>query len=118
MSVGPTMTTMAPVRVCAVAELAEDEAVLVEILGQGTVAVFFTEDSYFGIADRCSHQKASLSDGFVDNCAVECPLHSSAFSLRTGVPDGPPATAAVAVYDAWSDGESVFVNQVPHSPDR
>jgi 3-phenylpropionate/trans-cinnamate dioxygenase ferredoxin subunit len=63
------------------------------------VTVFHTEDGeLFAIDDTCTHQDASLADGWLEGCEVECPLHSSKFDLRTGAADGLPARLPVRTH--------------------
>jgi 3-phenylpropionate/trans-cinnamate dioxygenase ferredoxin subunit len=63
------------------------------------IAVFHTEDGeVFAIDDTCTHQDASLADGWVEGCEVECPLHASKFDLRTGAVDAPPAKLPVRTH--------------------
>ncbi|WP_432084610.1 bifunctional 3-phenylpropionate/cinnamic acid dioxygenase ferredoxin subunit, partial [Streptomyces sp. WAC 04229] len=51
------------------------------------IAVFHTDDGdLYAIDDTCSHQDASLSEGWLEGCLVECPLHAASFDLRTGLP--------------------------------
>jgi 3-phenylpropionate/trans-cinnamate dioxygenase ferredoxin component len=69
------------------------EAVRVE--AEVPIAVFNVDGELFAIDDTCTHQDASLADGWVEGCAVECPLHAACFDLRTGMPSGPPAKAPV-----------------------
>jgi 3-phenylpropionate/trans-cinnamate dioxygenase ferredoxin subunit len=57
-----------------------------------------TDSTVYAIDDTCTHQKASLADGWLDGCKVECPLHSACFDLRTGLPDGPPAKVPVRTH--------------------
>lgn len=66
------------------------------------VAVVRIDDEVFAIGDICSHANVSLSDGEVwcETKQLECPRHSSAFSLVTGVPETLPATQPVSVYVA------------------
>ncbi len=66
------------------------------------VAVVRIDDEVFAIGDICSHANVSLSDGEVwcDAKQLECPRHSSSFSLLTGVPETLPATQPVPVYVA------------------
>ena len=68
-------------------------------------------DDYYAIGDRCSHQNYSLADGWVwpDECALECPQHSSSFDLRTGKPNCFPATQPVPVYEIRLSGDDVAV---------
>ena len=100
------------VDVCAEADLPDGEVAVVDDATHGRIAVFAVEGEHFGLQDECSHQQAWLSEGFVEGCAVECPLHASMFDLRTGVPGGPPAREAVATYAARVEDGRVVV-QVP-----
>jgi len=45
----------------------------------------------YAVDDTCTHQDASLADGWLEGCFVECPLHASSFDLRSGRPTCPPA---------------------------
>jgi 3-phenylpropionate/trans-cinnamate dioxygenase ferredoxin subunit len=71
----------------------------VRIEGEVPIAVFNVDGELFAIDDTCTHQDASLADGWVEGCAVECPLHAACFDLRTGMPSGPPAKAPVRTYE-------------------
>ena len=66
---------------------------------QPPVSVFRTEDGeFYAVDDTCTHQDASLADGWLEGCLIECPLHSSRFDLRTGAVDGPPARVPVRTH--------------------
>ncbi len=69
------------------------------------IAVFNVDGELYAIDDTCTHQDASLSDGWLEGCAVECPLHAACFDLRTGMPSGLPAKTAVRTHDVVVDGE-------------
>jgi 3-phenylpropionate/trans-cinnamate dioxygenase ferredoxin subunit len=62
------------------------------------ISVFHTEGEFFAVDDTCSHQDASLADGFLEGCFVECPLHAALFDLRTGMPTCLPAKKPVRTY--------------------
>ena len=79
------------------ADLPPDSAVRVE--AEVPIAVFNVDGELFAIDDTCTHQDASLADGYLEDCRVECPLHASTFDLRTGRPDGPPAKLAVRTHE-------------------
>ena len=65
------------------------------------IAIFNVEGVFYCLDDTCSHAEASLSDGDLDveRCAIECPLHGSAFDLRTGDAITLPATEPVAAHE-------------------
>ncbi|WP_206789727.1 bifunctional 3-phenylpropionate/cinnamic acid dioxygenase ferredoxin subunit [Amycolatopsis sp. MtRt-6] len=91
------------------ADIPEGAAVVVEL--DARVAVFNVDGEFFAVEDRCSHQEAFLSEGFVDGRTVECPLHASCFDLRTGRPSGPPAVRPVRTYPVVVRDGSVFVTR-------
>ena len=81
-------------------DLAPGTATKVDVNGTAVALVRIGDDVY-AIGDTCSHANVSLSDGEVwcDEKQRECPRHSSAFSLETGVPATLPATQPVPVFD-------------------
>ena len=91
------MTAEPPrITVCPVSELAVGAAIRVE--SDPPIAVFNVDGELRAIDDTCTHEYAWLSDGWVSDCMVECPLHGSRFDLRTGEPDTFPATEPVRVH--------------------
>lgn len=88
-------------------ELAPGTARRVDVAGVA-VAVVRIADEVYAIGDVCSHANVSLSEGEVwcDERELECPKHSSTFSLVTGEPVTLPATQPVAVFMARvADGQ-------------
>lgn len=89
------------IKVAAVGEIEDESAIVVDGATNGTgedIAVFFSDGTYYAIDDTCTHQDASLADGWVEGCEVECPLHASKFDLRTGQVDEPPAKLPVRAH--------------------
>ena len=56
------------------------------------------DGEFYAIDDTCNHQDASLADGWLEGCTIECSLHASCFDLRTGEPSGPPAKIPVRTH--------------------
>jgi 3-phenylpropionate/trans-cinnamate dioxygenase ferredoxin subunit len=83
----------------------------VEINGS-VVAVFKVDNEFFAIQNRCSHAEASLSEGEVYDCKVECPLHGAEFDLKTGEALTLPATKPVATYTTEVNENSVLVKEM------
>ncbi len=88
------------VEVCKSDDLADGQVVQFQPDGaEEAMAVCNSDGQFFAVADKCSHGNWSLSEGFVENCHLECVLHGSAFDLRTGWPDKLPATKPVKVFE-------------------
>lgn len=81
------------------------------------IAVFHTDDGeVFAIDDTCTHQDASLADGWLEGCDVECPLHASRFNLRTGAVDAPPAKLPVRTHTVVIKDGVIWVQLSSHTP--
>ena len=95
--------------VCTLAELADESAVSVSV-GDEKVCVARSEGKLYALRDVCSHADIALSDGEVDEGAVECWLHGSRFDLATGQPLGLPANRPVPTYSVKVEGDDVLVS--------
>jgi 3-phenylpropionate/trans-cinnamate dioxygenase ferredoxin subunit len=105
------------IRVCALADLPPGR--IRRLALTPPVAIVHTEDGeLFALDDTCTHEKASLTDGWVEGCFVECPLHGARFDLRTGEPDDdsptdrPVRTHQVSVVD----GEVYLIGSAEAQP--
>ncbi|PRY02321.1 bifunctional 3-phenylpropionate/cinnamic acid dioxygenase ferredoxin subunit [Allonocardiopsis opalescens] len=94
---------------CRLSELPPGEAVRI-IVGEVPIAVFNADGSLYAIDDTCTHQDASLSDGWLEGCLVECPLHGASFDLRTGLPAGLPARRPVRTHAVTVRDGAVYVH--------
>jgi 3-phenylpropionate/trans-cinnamate dioxygenase ferredoxin subunit len=84
--------------VCALVDLPPGTARRVDV--EPPIAVFHTDaGELFAVDDTCTHQDASLADGWLEGCEIECPLHASKFDLRTGAVDAPPAKHPIRTHD-------------------
>jgi 3-phenylpropionate/trans-cinnamate dioxygenase ferredoxin component len=83
------------------------EAVRIE--AEVPIAVFNVDGELLAIDDTCTHQDASLADGWLEGCNVECPLHAACFDLRTGMPSGPPAKTPVRTHEVIVADGLVYV---------
>ncbi len=104
--------TRTGIRVAAVGDIADGEALTLPPATTGhsdTIAVFRDGGEYFALDDTCSHGQASLSEGWVENGEVECPLHSARFCLQTGAALCMPATVAQRAHRVEVRDSAVWV---------
>lgn len=86
----------------------EDEAVGVKVAGQD-IAICRIDGTYYALHNVCTHQFALLSDGYVEDGCIECPLHQGKFEIRTGKAMGPPVTEDVRTFPVRVEGNQIFV---------
>lgn len=90
-------------------ELAVGEMTKVEAAGRMICIAHLEGHGFRAIDDRCTHEDESLSEGYLCDASVECPMHSSRFSFLTGEVTGVPAWVPVRTYPVEVEGDSVFV---------
>jgi nitrite reductase/ring-hydroxylating ferredoxin subunit len=95
-------------RACAVGDLQPGEGARIEAVPP--IAVFNIEGEFFAVDDTCTHDEASLADGFVTGHIVECVYHFAKFDLRTGKVLAPPAPAPLRTYAVQVQNDEVFVD--------
>ena len=100
--------------VCTTTELPPGEATRVE--ADEPIAVFNVDGDFYAVDDTCTHQDASLADGWLEGCEVECPLHASRFDLRTGAVDAPPAKRPIRTHAVSVVDDTVYVTMSAESP--
>lgn len=84
------------IRVASLDDIAVGEGIQIDKAVTGTsdhIAILRDDDGQvYALDDTCTHETASLADGWVEDGFVECPMHSSKFCLRNGEVSGLPAT--------------------------
>lgn len=101
-----------PLKVGVVGDIEDEEALIVSKDDTGwddDIAVFFSNDQYRALDDTCSHEDASLGDGWIEGDEVECPIHSSKFDLCSGAPRGLPATDPVKTHRVELRGDEIWL---------
>lgn len=92
---------------------AADAVVAGEVLavaaGGQQIALFRLAEEVFALADQCSHGYARLSDGYIEDGCVECPLHHGLVDIRTGEPRSAPITGPVRSFPTRIVGGRVEV---------
>lgn len=104
------MTNVAEKFLCLTSDVEQGEGLQVIIDGYPPLAVFHLEDGEFYVTDdTCTHGDASLADGEIDGCEVECPFHAGAFDIKTGEPCGVPCTIPLKTYQSIVREDKVYL---------
>jgi quinone-modifying oxidoreductase, subunit QmoC len=71
------------------------------------------EGEFFAIGATCTHERSNLDQGALLGHVVYCPLHYSAFDVRSGAVLGPPAECPVPAHEVKVEGGKVLVCTQP-----
>jgi len=91
-----------------VGELREGEPLGVEIAGRH-VALYRIGSEFYATGNICTHAEALLSDGMLDGCEIECPLHMGRFDIRTGEALTSPVEVDIPIYPVRVSGDEIQV---------
>lgn len=86
---------------------------LVEVAGKPLCLARTETGDVYAVDDLCTHEQASLSEGDLLGCEVECPLHNSRFDLATGEVRGFPATEDTVAYTTHVGDDGIVYVDVP-----
>lgn len=90
-----------------------------EILGvtvaEKPVALYRINGEIFASHNICTHAYACLSDGYLEEGVIECPLHQARYEVRTGKVLSGPTRVPLPVYPVRLEGEDVMVD-LPDGP--
>jgi len=79
------------------------------IIENTPILVTNLEGDFFAINDLCTHEDSSLALGCLRGEYVDCTLHGSRFSVKTGIPIDEPATEAVQTYPLTIKDDTLFI---------
>ena len=94
--------------VAAADALGDDEALGVTV-GEVPIAIVRAGGALYAVHNVCTHQYALLSDGYVEDGCIECPLHQGRFELTTGRALCAPVTEPVKVYPVKVEDGKILV---------
>jgi 3-phenylpropionate/trans-cinnamate dioxygenase ferredoxin subunit len=94
-------------RIGTIDELEVNKAYRVVLDGIAIAVVKDSTGTVHAIGDTCTHGDISLSEGFVEDDAIECWAHGSMFALDTGKPLSLPAYEPVPVFVVTVDADGV-----------
>jgi len=94
--------------VMAQSDLREGDVVGVELEGE-EVALYCVQGQVHATADLCTHGFARMSEGFLEGCEIECPIHQGRFDIRTGEPCGGPVSVPLPCHAVRVEGGRIWV---------
>lgn len=94
--------------ICALSDINEDEPKSVEMNGK-KIGVFQIEDAYFALENVCPHAYALLTDGFIEDETVECPLHEAIFDIKSGKLLSGPADRNLCTYALKIEADKIYI---------
>jgi naphthalene 1,2-dioxygenase system ferredoxin subunit len=102
------MTTSSWTDAASLSDVPSDAGLGVGVAGRD-IALFRVGESVYAIDNLCTHDFATLCDGFLEGHEIECPLHQARFDLRTGAATCAPAVDAVKTYPVRIEGGRVLL---------
>lgn len=79
-------------------------------VGENLIALYKVNGQVYGTSNVCTHQFALLSDGYIDNDCIECPLHQALFHIPTGERQSGPTCDDLKTYPIKIENGDVFVD--------
>lgn len=83
------------------------------VLVEGREIAIYRSAGWHATSNVCTHQRALLTDGFLEGEFIECPLHQGRFSIVTGQAEGPPVKDPIRVYPISVKDDGVWVDVEP-----
>jgi anthranilate 1,2-dioxygenase large subunit len=100
---------MAWQRVVSLSEIDVDGVLGIDVNGS-PVALYRLSNEVFATSGICTHALALLSEGFVEDGRIECPLHQGQFDVRSGKALCAPVTEDLRTYAVKLEGDDVFID--------
>jgi 3-phenylpropionate/trans-cinnamate dioxygenase ferredoxin component len=95
-------------RACGAGEIEEEDVRRFEHSG-AVYAIYRTRSGYYASDGRCTHEGAALTEGFVIDEVIECPLHQGRFHIPSGRAMGAPVCVNLRVYPVKIEQGAVLI---------
>ena len=97
------------VRVAAAADVAEGNVLGLRV-GEREIAIYHLPGGEYRASDNiCTHEYALLSDGWLEDGCIECPLHAGRFDVRTGKAMCAPVDRDLEMFEVKVEGADLLV---------
>lgn len=92
----------------AVADVPPGDVIGINVAGK-EIALYAVDGQVYATDNLCTHGQARLSDGFLEGCEIECPLHQGKFDVCTGQALCAPLTQALKTYPIRIENQRVML---------
>jgi 3-phenylpropionate/trans-cinnamate dioxygenase ferredoxin subunit len=96
------------IKVVSAQEVDDDTVIAVNVDGH-RIALYRSGGEFFATDNMCTHAEALLSEGYVEDGCIECPLHQGRFDIRSGKALCAPVTVDVRTHAVKREGDDVYV---------
>ena len=96
------------IKVATVSDVGEGGTLAVEA-GNELLCLYNLGGRIYATDDICTHEEASLAEGYIEGDCIECPLHQARFHIPTGEVRSPPAETDLRVFPVKVEGGDILV---------
>jgi 3-phenylpropionate/trans-cinnamate dioxygenase ferredoxin subunit len=96
------------IKVAFAQELDDDTVKAVDVAGY-RIALYRCEGEFFATDNMCTHAEALLSEGYLEDGCIECPLHQGRFDIRSGKALCAPVTDDLRTHPVKREGDDIYV---------
>jgi len=98
------------IRACSIRELSRRRGREIIFDEETQVAIFMIDEQLYAVSNICPHQHAPvISEGYIEDCTITCPLHGWVYDLRTGKALG--GNGRLKTYEIYLDGDDVMLEK-------
>lgn len=92
-----------------VEDVGEGEAIGVVVEGQD-IALYKIKGALYATNNVCTHEFSLLSDGYIEDGCIECPLHQARFDIATGEVRAAPALEPIKTFPVKIESGQILVD--------
>lgn len=96
------------VRIASASQIPNDGMMPVRV-GQRDIALYKVDGELYATDNICTHANAYLTDGWLEEGIVECPLHGGRFDVKTGFGLCPPITCNLRSHQVRVSSNDVYI---------
>lgn len=89
-------------------DMPDEDVIGITVEGR-SIAMYKSDGEIFATDNVCTHGQALLSDGFLEDGEIECPLHQGRFCIKSGKAMCAPLTENIKTYPARVDADHVYL---------